>query len=114
MARSGCGRCPAANTSTPSPGTAARSWACPSPGLAPAWWKRLGDARAPTAARAGSQAFAPLAAAPEQAVPFLGQKLKPVAAPDPKLVAELIADLDNNDFAARQKATEALEKLAEL
>ncbi len=37
-----------------------------------------------------------------------------MAAPDPKLVAELIADLDNQDFAAREKATAALEKLAEL
>lgn len=37
-----------------------------------------------------------------------------MAAPDPKLVAGLIADLDSKDFAVRQKASAALEKLAEL
>jgi hypothetical protein len=63
---------------------------------------------------ARSVEIAALAAAPGQTVSFLGEKIKPVAAPDPKLVAQLIADLDNKSFAARQKATAALEKLAEL
>ena len=76
---------------------------------------KLRDALASTDAKAAYQAIGTLAAAaPGQSVPFLGEKLKPVAAPDPKLVAELIADLGSEDFAARQKATGALEKPAEL
>jgi RNA polymerase sigma factor (sigma-70 family) len=82
--------------------------------LTPAELDKLWDTLASTDAKAAYQAIAALAAAPEQAVPFLGKKLKPVAEPDPKRVAELIADLDHKDFAVRQKATAALEKLAEL
>jgi hypothetical protein len=51
---------------------------------------------------------------PEQSVPRLRDQLKPVAAPDPRKLAEAarwIADLDNDQFAARQKATSALENL---
>jgi RNA polymerase sigma factor (sigma-70 family) len=65
-------------------------------------------------AQAAYQAIAVFAAAPGQAVPFLGEKLKPAAAPDAKLVAQLIADLDSNNFAVREKATAALEQRAEL
>jgi hypothetical protein len=82
--------------------------------LTPAELDKLWDALASTDARAAYQAIAALAAAPGQSVAFLREKLKPVAAPDPKLVAELIADLDDKDFAVREKATMALEKLAEL
>jgi len=82
--------------------------------LTPAELEKLWGDLASADAMAAYQSIAALAAAPGQAVPFLGKKLKPVAEPDPKLVAELIADLDNKDFAARQKATVALEKLAEL
>jgi RNA polymerase sigma factor (sigma-70 family) len=82
--------------------------------LTPTELDKLRDAVASTDARAAYQAIAALAVAPGQAVPLLGEKLKPVAEPDPKRVAELIADLDNNDFAVRQQATVALEKLAEL
>jgi hypothetical protein len=73
-------------------------------------WDHLASANAKDA----YQAIAALAAAPGQAVPFLGEKLRPAVAPDPKLVARLIADLDSENFAARQKATAALEKHAEL
>jgi WD40 repeat protein len=82
--------------------------------LTPAELDKLWDALALTDAKAAYQAIAALAATPGQAVPFLSEKLKPVAEPDPKRVSALIADLDNEDFAVRQKATAALEKLAEL
>jgi RNA polymerase sigma factor (sigma-70 family) len=51
---------------------------------------------------------------PEQSVPRLGARLKPVAAPDAKKLAEAarwIPDLDSDRFAVRQRATEELEKL---
>ena len=49
-----------------------------------------------------------------QAVPFLQERLKPVAAVDGKRLAQLIAHLDSDEFTARQKATEALERLGDL
>jgi RNA polymerase sigma factor (sigma-70 family) len=55
-----------------------------------------------------------LAAAPNAAIPFLQKHLPPVPAADKKRMARLIADLDSDDFATRQKATEELEKLGEL
>src|SRR5262249_17528084 len=82
--------------------------------LMPADLEKLWDGLASADAKAAYQAIAALAAAPGQAVPFLGEKLKPAAAPDPRLVARLIADLHSKNFAARQKATAALEKLGEL
>jgi hypothetical protein len=54
-----------------------------------------------------------LVAAPEQAAPFLGKHLTPALRADEKLVARLIADLDSDDFAVRQKATGDLIKLAD-
>jgi RNA polymerase sigma factor (sigma-70 family) len=81
--------------------------------LTPAELVKHWDALASTDARAAYHAIAALGVAPRQAVPFLGEKLKPVATPDLKRVAKLIADLDSDDFAVRQNATLALEKLAE-
>ena len=72
-------------------------------------WRDLGR-DAPTA----HPAVWTLAAAPRQAVPFLGERLRPVAAADPQRIARLIADLDSNRFAVRDKATRALERLGEL
>jgi WD40 repeat protein len=56
-----------------------------------------------------------LAAAPRQAVPFLEQELRP-AAFDPALAKrarQLIAGLDADDFAARERAADELQKLGE-
>jgi hypothetical protein len=61
-----------------------------------------------------NDAVSGLSAAPKQTVPMLQGRVKPVVAPDPKRVAQLIADLDSNSFPVRQKASDELEKLGEL
>jgi WD40 repeat protein len=58
----------------------------------------------------GYDAMWALAAAPDQAVPFLRKNLPPAPRPDAKTVARLIADLDSEDFLVRQKAMEELSK----
>src|SRR5262249_51940057 len=72
------------------------------PNPPPAELAKLWDHLASADAKAAYQALVALAAAPRQAVPFLAEKLKPALAPDPKRVAQLIAELDNKNFAARQ------------
>jgi HEAT repeat protein len=49
-----------------------------------------------------------LVAAPDLAVPFLRDRLKPAPAVDTSGVAKLVADLDSNDFATRDKAYKTL------
>jgi RNA polymerase sigma factor (sigma-70 family) len=46
-----------------------------------------------------------------QAVPFLGQKLRPIAIPDPTQVRRLIAGLDHPKFLVREQATAELERI---
>ncbi|HKI38523.1 MAG TPA: WD40 repeat domain-containing protein [Gemmataceae bacterium] len=60
------------------------------------------------------EAIRALAGDPAQSVPFLGERVKPVKAPDPKHVAKLIADLDADDFPVRETAYKELEGLGEL
>jgi hypothetical protein len=58
----------------------------------------------------------PTASRPAESVPFLARRLRPVP-PDPELggrIARLIAELDADDFAAREKATRALAELGEV
>jgi RNA polymerase sigma factor (sigma-70 family) len=55
-----------------------------------------------------------LSAAPQGPVAFLQRHLKPIAAADEKRIARLIADLDADDFAKREKAAGELEALGEL
>jgi hypothetical protein len=56
-----------------------------------------------------------LVSAPRQAVPFLQRQLpKSLAPPSPKRLARLIADLDGDSFAVREKATAELEKIGDL
>jgi hypothetical protein len=57
------------------------------------------------------RAMGTLAASPEQATRLVKDRLPPVVAADPRCVAALIADLDNDAFAVREKATQALEEL---
>jgi RNA polymerase sigma factor (sigma-70 family) len=54
------------------------------------------------------------AAVPSAAIPFLRKHLPPVPLVEEKRLARLLADLDNDDFAARQKAIAELEKLGEI
>jgi RNA polymerase sigma factor (sigma-70 family) len=76
-----------------------------------ALWADLAGEDAPRAYRA----IRVLVAAPGQAIPFLRKRLRPAAAPDPKQLARLIADLDDDEqFAVREKATRELEKLGRL
>jgi hypothetical protein len=86
---------------TPRPATAAEIEAV---------WADLASEDASRAYRAIHQ----LAAAPSAAIPLLLKHLPSVRAAEEKRVARLIADLDSDDFATRQKATADLEKLGEL
>lgn len=73
-------------------------------------WTDLADSDAGKAHRA----ILALRTAPKQVVPLLQERLRPAAAPEPQKLSQLIADLDSNEFAVRQRATDELEKLGEL
>jgi len=73
-------------------------------------WDRLHSAEADEAYRA----LWDLSAAPASAVPFLRERVKPLHPVDGERLKQLIADLDGEKFAARQKAEVELEKLGEL
>jgi RNA polymerase sigma factor (sigma-70 family) len=73
-------------------------------------WKDLGNPNGGVA----RLAVRTLAQAPQEALPFLKERIKPPAAKDPKLAERirlLVADLDSDKFAVRQQATEGLVKL---
>jgi hypothetical protein len=55
-----------------------------------------------------------LAAAPREAVPLLGARLKPAVPADPQKLAAWIADLDSKNFKARDRAMTELTKLGDL
>jgi hypothetical protein len=78
---------------------------------------RLQTLWADLASKDASEAFDAiglLTASEEQAIPLLKSRLRPAPAPaDPKQVARLMADLDSDEFAVRQKAMEDLRQLAE-
>ncbi len=73
-------------------------WPLPRSALSPAAldaaWADLASREAAKALRA----VGALARAPNQAVPFLAGRLKPIAAPDPQQVRRWIADLGSDDF----------------
>jgi WD40 repeat protein len=52
-----------------------------------------------------------LQAVPEQAVPLLAEHLHPQSVPDSRRVGRLLAQLDSETFAERERATEELRKL---
>ncbi len=54
-----------------------------------------------------------LIAAPGQAVPFLGEKLKSIAAVDAEHFARLLKKLDSDQFAQREEATQELKKMGD-
>jgi WD40 repeat protein len=69
------------------------------------------------AGKDATKAFAALrklAGSPAQAVALVKERLKPVAPADPKDLAALIAGLESEEFAVRQKAEARLEALGEL
>jgi WD40 repeat protein len=72
-----------------------------------AFWE---DLAAADAARS-YLAVTALAAAPEQSIPFLRKRLPPAQA-DPR-VPRLLAELDNDEFKVRERATQTLQDLGE-
>jgi hypothetical protein len=52
-----------------------------------------------------------LVANPQQGVALLSEKLQPMGMVDSKRVEKLLADLDNEDFDVREKATKELEEM---
>jgi WD40 repeat protein len=72
-------------------------------------WSDLAAADAARAFRAVRR----LARSPEQVVALLKEKVIPARPADPKRVARLIADLDSDDFATREKASRELGALAD-
>jgi hypothetical protein len=76
--------------------------------------EKLWDDLASDDASRAWRAICTLARAPKQAIPWLKAHLKPLSAADLNRIALLIADLDSDQFAARQKAARELEKLGEL
>jgi hypothetical protein len=73
-------------------------------------WTDLAEDDVPRAARA----MRLLAALPQQTVPLLHKRLQPVPATDAARITRLIADLDSDAFAVRERAAAELEKLGEL
>jgi hypothetical protein len=73
-------------------------------------WTDLTSSNAVT----GRRAVETLCADPAQAVALLRERLAPVQSPDSKQVARWIADLDNDRFAVRDRATRELEKMGDL
>jgi RNA polymerase sigma factor (sigma-70 family) len=78
-----------------------------SPAELDARWRDLASADAETA----YQAIGKLTAAPKSAAAFLRKQLRPIPTPDPKRVARLLADLEGDAFAQRERAAKELEKL---
>jgi WD40 repeat protein len=73
-------------------------------------WRSLGDADAGKA----YQAMGQLAATPKEATALLKEHLKPIKPADPKLVEQLLEDLNSQKYSVREKANVELEKLGEL
>jgi RNA polymerase sigma factor (sigma-70 family) len=72
-------------------------------------WEALTDADA----KAGFQAQGRFLSEPAKAVEWLTARLGPVERPDPARVKTLIADLDKEDFATRERATADLRELGQ-
>jgi WD40 repeat protein len=64
-------------------------------------------------AATGYAALGRLVSSPAGAVAFLGKQLQSIKPVDPKRVERLLADLDSDTFAVRERATRELEALAE-
>ena len=82
--------------------------------LPPAEIKRLWTDLADASGVKAYRAMWTLVAAGKQVLPFLGERLRPVPAPDDARIARLIADLDSEQFKVRSQATKELQQLGEL
>jgi WD40 repeat protein len=80
----------------------------------PAQLEKLWQALAGDDAPAAYRAVWTLGEAKDQTVPFLKSRLRPVTAPAPARLRELIADLDADDFEIRQAASRELSRYASL
>lgn len=84
------------------------------PGLTQARLEELwADLSAEDACRA-DRAIRALLAAPEQAVPFLTGRLRPLPVLSPERQAEIVRDLDHSRYRVRDRATSELARLGEL
>jgi HEAT repeat protein len=72
-----------------------------------ALWSDLGSADAVKA----YHAISVLEASPKQAVPYVQEHLRPGPSAEEQRLAKLITDLDNEEFAVREQATDDLAKL---
>jgi hypothetical protein len=59
------------------------------------------------------RAFWILAGRPDQAVPFLRDRVRPMPAVDPEVIARLLSELDSEQFSVRDLASRELRKLNE-
>ncbi len=59
------------------------------------------------------RAMSRLSRVPAQSVPFLKERLKPVRAPDENRITQLLRDLESEQYAVREKATQALQQMGE-
>jgi Tol biopolymer transport system component len=72
-------------------------------------WEDLVSDEGPAAYRA----FWRLAGSPAQGVPYVRDRLKPFVGADARRIARLIADLNDDEFTVREKASAELEKLGQ-
>jgi hypothetical protein len=79
--------------------------------LSPEELRALWDDLAGADAAAAYQAMVKLEAGSRQFVPFLRERVRPVAPIDARVVARLVAGLDSDRFATREDATRRLEQL---
>jgi WD40 repeat protein len=73
-------------------------------------WKALASSDAKVAGRS----IWSLTADPSNAVPFLAERLRNLAGPDPRLMTKFVADLDSQSFETREAAEKKLEELGKL
>jgi len=72
-------------------------------------WGDLGRDDAPRA----YEAMRSLASSPTESIPYFRKNLRPASVPDEMRIARLIADLDSNQFAVRERAEKELDMMGE-
>jgi len=85
----------------------------PSRSLPPQALESMWTALADDDAKKAFQGINKFVETPAQAVALIKERLPPVSEPNTQQITRLIADLDSDQFAVRQKVREALEKLGE-